>query len=610
VDRISVDEGIPRSTLYAALKGDRLPGREVVAALVRSWGDDVTEWLVKRTAVEAELTRDRGAVSATPASPNDRKWQTIRTVRSVLVVVRNVTSLDRLLSVVSLLEADHRIQLIFTINEGSAFKHGLDEALDRLGVLAIPWPHVPHHRFDLALTSAVLPREVGIEGPVLVLPHGVGFESYALRGVPDDNNHFIVADEFSLDRLREQAPDLAERASIGDPYLDRLVVSLSQLTPYRRALGVDSRRKLVLLASTWGSSSLIAEHFDLVQQLLTQLPTDDYRICLVLHPNVWAAHGRLQIEAWLREALRQGLLLIPPLGGEQAALVGADMVIGDHGSVTSYAAALGHPVLRVADSTSSNTAQANPDARQSATYALLDPTHDLHRQVEAAIKATSTAAAYVHTPAAAAKSAEELSRTVYRLLELEMPAEQPQFAPVPVPTLPDRALHTHGPVLDRLARDVSLEIQEDLPSSMQVQHDSSTADEFATSRNIAANSPEGAVLVTWALIEKSMHEALSEFINIDRQPSSVMVGQLQRIGLGSQFARATDELRRIRNIVAHGTGGQISSTGALDYIDAAERAAGCLSAFVTQKRRLAQERATDSMGESVERRARNRREHI
>jgi CRP/FNR family cyclic AMP-dependent transcriptional regulator len=55
VDDISAQEGIPRSTLYAALRGDRLPRREVVAALARSWGADEAEWLVKRSSVETRL---------------------------------------------------------------------------------------------------------------------------------------------------------------------------------------------------------------------------------------------------------------------------------------------------------------------------------------------------------------------------------------------------------------------------------------------------------------------------------------------------------------------------------------------------------------------------
>lgn len=55
LDEIQQRENLPRSTLYAALEGKRLPRREVVAALARSWGGDETTWLAKRSAVEDQL---------------------------------------------------------------------------------------------------------------------------------------------------------------------------------------------------------------------------------------------------------------------------------------------------------------------------------------------------------------------------------------------------------------------------------------------------------------------------------------------------------------------------------------------------------------------------
>jgi TPR repeat protein len=59
VDEISERKKVPRSTLYAALDGNRLPRREVVAALVRSWGGDEVTWMAKRSAVEDELGAQR-----------------------------------------------------------------------------------------------------------------------------------------------------------------------------------------------------------------------------------------------------------------------------------------------------------------------------------------------------------------------------------------------------------------------------------------------------------------------------------------------------------------------------------------------------------------------
>lgn len=55
VDQIAARAHIPRSTLFAALRGQRLPTRPVLGALVTAWGGDATEWLIRRTVTEGEL---------------------------------------------------------------------------------------------------------------------------------------------------------------------------------------------------------------------------------------------------------------------------------------------------------------------------------------------------------------------------------------------------------------------------------------------------------------------------------------------------------------------------------------------------------------------------
>src|SRR4051794_34896851 len=52
VAEVAERSGLPRSTLYAALRGNRLPSREVVAALARAWGGDESDWLRARSAAE------------------------------------------------------------------------------------------------------------------------------------------------------------------------------------------------------------------------------------------------------------------------------------------------------------------------------------------------------------------------------------------------------------------------------------------------------------------------------------------------------------------------------------------------------------------------------
>jgi hypothetical protein len=113
-------------------------------------------------------------------------------------------------------------------------------------------------------------------------------------------------------------------------------------------LQVEPGQRLVVLNSTWNPSSLFGDTDDVLPLLLdglSELPVDEYRVAAVLHPNVWYGHGPGQIRAWLRRAQRAGMLLIPPLDGWRQTLAAADLLIGDHGSVTYYASAVGIPVL-------------------------------------------------------------------------------------------------------------------------------------------------------------------------------------------------------------------------------------------------------------------------
>jgi hypothetical protein len=102
------------------------------------------------------------------------------------------------------------------------------------------------------------------------------------------------------------------------------------------------------MSSTWGARSLFGRHPDVIGNLLAELNVDDHIVLAVLHPNTWYAHGPLQIRHWLSDYLRAGLRLVPPVRGWQQAIIAADVVIGDHGAVTGYAAAIGRPTLLAA----------------------------------------------------------------------------------------------------------------------------------------------------------------------------------------------------------------------------------------------------------------------
>ncbi|MFE7935608.1 helix-turn-helix domain-containing protein [Streptomyces sp. NPDC057456] len=71
IDVIAAENHMPRSTLYAALRGTRIPTVPVLAALVRAWGGDPTEWLIRRTETEDDIERLR-LQAALPAAVTRR----------------------------------------------------------------------------------------------------------------------------------------------------------------------------------------------------------------------------------------------------------------------------------------------------------------------------------------------------------------------------------------------------------------------------------------------------------------------------------------------------------------------------------------------------------
>ncbi|MGW4482781.1 hypothetical protein ACWEOE_02980 [Amycolatopsis sp. NPDC004368] len=275
--------------------------------------------------------------------------------------MRTLTTLTRLLDVVSLVAGDRRIQLVFTHDEQrpGILSAGVPEALRRLGPSVIGWDQARETRFDLAIAASENDALTELDAPILLVPHGIGYQKYypgsrVTSGLDPgklvhDGKVVPAAIALSHESQRAQLirswPPAAERAVvIGDPCLDRMVVSRHRTPRYRTALGAR-RHTVVTLASTWGPGSLFGRRPDLPVELLACLPFDDYRVVLTLHPGVWAAHGPWQVQAWLQPAIAAGLSLVPPDGGWQAAVLAADCVLSDEGSAALYAAALDKPVL-------------------------------------------------------------------------------------------------------------------------------------------------------------------------------------------------------------------------------------------------------------------------
>ncbi|WP_139190866.1 hypothetical protein [Actinokineospora iranica] len=278
--------------------------------------------------------------------------------------MRSPAALDRLEDIAPLLLRDRRLEVWFTIAPGSRFSGGLSKRLSDAGALLLSWENVDQRRFDLIVAASENSDFARLRGPIVLLPHGAGYHRHSPhdRQWPSglsktaliQNDHvlpttIVVADADQLDVMRSVDPRLPAHALVaGDPCLDRLRASRPHRELHRRAYQADGRH-LVLLCSTWGPNSLYGHRPDFAERLVTHLPADEYRVVLTLHPNIWELHGPLQVNAWLRPAVTAGLVVVPPTRDWRPALLAADLVVSDHGSLTFYAAALGLPTLIAAD---------------------------------------------------------------------------------------------------------------------------------------------------------------------------------------------------------------------------------------------------------------------
>jgi hypothetical protein len=389
-----------------------------------------------------------------PIGIGAERWITRAGCRTVLVVVHTVTSGQRLLDVVDYVESDPRIQTVFTIAPDT-FRHGVPRFLHQLDALVLPWEQVVRERFDLALAAAHggLPA---LHAPLMLMAHGAGhgkltrpgpyggpvLDQLPVYGLDAERltrdgrvlaSALLLALDGEREVLRRQCPSALGAAVVaGDPCFDRLVASLPERDRYRRALGVAAGQELVVVSSTWGHDGLFGSAPDLLPRLMDQLPPARFRVGALLHPAVWSAHGARQIRAWTRDCHTAGLMLLDPMEDWRAMLVAADYVVGDHGSVTAYAAAVGRPVLRLASASAPGIASGSAQELVLAGAARLDPARPLLPQLRAArpLDATAIAGALTSRPGQANRL---IRQAMYRILRLGAPGRHRQPTPVPAP---------------------------------------------------------------------------------------------------------------------------------------------------------------------------------
>jgi len=301
-----------------------------------------------------------------PVGLGAARWITRTGCKTVLVVIHTVTMGQRLMDLLPLFETDQRVQVVFTAAP-HAFGNGVARLLRRLDGVVIPWEQATRTTFDLALAAGYSATDE-LHAPLIVVPHGAGHNKLVVRrdaggvvaargvwGLDRQNlvqdgrvvpDVIVLAHRADLAVLGHQCPEAVPAARVaGDPCYDRLLVSRPLRRAYRRAMGVAAGARLIVTASTWGPHSLFGQPTDLHDRMLDELPRDKYQVSALLHPNVWYGHGPRQIRAWKGSAMRRGLGLVPPDSEWLGALLAADVVVGDAGSSTAYAAAAGVPVI-------------------------------------------------------------------------------------------------------------------------------------------------------------------------------------------------------------------------------------------------------------------------
>ncbi|WP_139191070.1 UDP-N-acetyl glucosamine 2-epimerase [Actinokineospora iranica] len=378
------------------------------------------------------------------------RWDTFRWKRTVLAVARTMTSAIRLLEALSVFAGDPRVRVVFTVDPGSEFSLGVAEHLRSLPARVEPWKTARTMDCDLVITAS---EKVNVPHagyvPLIVVPHGIGFHKIVPDADgPEDRLSGLVTPEV-LRRGRvsllvthpDQESQLAavSQATVGltvlggDTSYDGLLASLPHRDRYRRALGVADHQRLVLASSTWRGQSLVSGQEHLLERLLGELPADDYRVAAVVHPNVWTQHGAAEVRRILDPALRAGLLLIDPTAGWHGTLVAADAVIGDHGSVSLYAAAIGKPLVLGAFG-AGEVVPGTPLAELGRTAPALDHGEPLRPQLDKLIA--------THLPpsglaerlfARPGEAACLLRRLCYQRIGLPEPAHEPPTLAMPEP---------------------------------------------------------------------------------------------------------------------------------------------------------------------------------
>jgi len=394
------------------------------------------------------------------------KGATVPSQRTVLAVVHSVVTGTRLADVLPVVAEDWRVQVVFTPGP-SLFTNDVQGFLHDLGAHVVPWQRAISEQFDLAIAADTGGLE-RIHAPVILMPHGVGYGKLTAHwpgpGIPSSRHHargterqqliyhgrvvpsaILLAHHDRLGQLRRSCPEAVPAAVIaGDPCHDRLSASLPFRDSYRRALKVPSGQKLILVTSTWGSGSLLGQGPGILDRLMTELPSDRYKVAVARHPDCWDWHSAFQLRSWTKNCLRRGMTLLPSPEGWRAALVASDLVVGDHGSVSTYSAAAGVPVVLGAfpDDVVAPGSAVELLGRTAPRLNLARPLRPQLDQSIADYREESYEKIRDQVTSVPGEARRIIRQVIYRHLDLDEPPDAPRTDPVPRPGSPqDQGSH-------------------------------------------------------------------------------------------------------------------------------------------------------------------------
>lgn len=256
----------------------------------------------------------------------------------------------------------------------------------------LPWEEAIQSHPDLVITDAPLHDLQHFADRLVVIPHGAD-HLQDWRALPEHTPRlwtdeaiqplaYAAAGAASRRRLLKHYPAARDRVHfVGDLGLERLQQSTVCREEYRRHLGIGDRC-LVLIASHWDDESVIATDPSLAARLNRELPCDDYVVAIAQDTPARDGFGKINRLGEMA-CFRNGLIMPAPDDSWRSLLLASDVVIGDHGDYTLYAAALDTPLLVAAHEYSTVSDEALIELYRSTPR--LDTSSDVKTQVDLAI---------------------------------------------------------------------------------------------------------------------------------------------------------------------------------------------------------------------------------